>query len=155
MRNGTNCKAICGHRRLCNGPLCDTIMSLARVKLKSVRSVAEISSLKDQPKMHYLLKISEAACDERNHQNQISVCISTLSMGCMALAQAQVLPHTIIQNPCGARLFIFHMECGRHWTRIAFSLRQYTISNAISDPNLTRDQNCTHKTKCRAPCSIF
>lgn len=93
----------------------------ARVILKSVKLVAEISSsLKDQPKMHYLLKIFEPAYEERNHQIKHQFALAHI----VYMYGLQASRHTYkIHVVC---LFIFHMECGRHWTRFGhFHLRQY------------------------------
>lgn len=95
--------------RLCNQPLRDTNELCARVKLKSVKFVAEISSsLKDQPKMHYLLKIFEPACDERNHQIKHQFALAHIVYIWIAGIQAH------IQNPCDALIYFSYMKCGRH-----------------------------------------
>lgn len=112
----------CGHKRLCNQPLRDMNEFCERVKLKSVRSVVEISSLKDQPKMHYLLKISEAACDKRNHQIKHQFVLARCLLDCKWTGTHRHTPerHQGSHKIHVVRLFIFHIECGRNWTRFAF-----------------------------------
>lgn len=122
-------------------------------KLKSVRTVAEISSLKDQPKRIIYWKYSWTRAHPTNTQssNQISVCISTLLMLLPLLILIPV-PLAILTR-LRAYLFIYHMDCGQHWMA-SYSPPSYvfhvtTQSVVPSPPNdmSLKTHTHTHKSK--------